>query len=224
MLCTLGRSTTKQNSHYLPGCTWKGADSTRQWVWRWNALTDKSFVTGSVRTESRISHCKRRHTSVIPWQRNSPCCYFFYTERPPKKTHSHKKDLLYKHALMKSCHPLITLGTSLLPGLAPLFCSVFHETSYPSEIISNHIVMSVWCDWPAPTVFIYPCLLCLYCGWVGYVVKSFSYLSVLCGFIVNIYEFVVLWGPRQHRVFYLENLPYSLCCSAAQLPVWLTLT
>lgn len=42
MLCTLGRSTTKQNSHYLPGCTWKGADSTRQRVRRKNAPPDKN--------------------------------------------------------------------------------------------------------------------------------------------------------------------------------------
>lgn len=42
MLCTLGRSAAKQNSHYLPGCTWKGADSTRQQIQMKNALGDES--------------------------------------------------------------------------------------------------------------------------------------------------------------------------------------
>lgn len=28
--CYVFEAATKQNSHYLPGCTWKGGDSTRQ--------------------------------------------------------------------------------------------------------------------------------------------------------------------------------------------------
>lgn len=52
MLCTLGRSTTKQNSHYLVGCTWKGTDSMWRCVLRNKVLTDKIEVTRPETTES----------------------------------------------------------------------------------------------------------------------------------------------------------------------------
>ena len=82
-------------------------------------------------------------------------------------------------------YPLIPLGTSVLPGV----CDAGH---IPQRAFQQQSIMPAWCCWLAQTVFISSFLLhfCRFCcGWVGHLVRSFSYLSVLIGFLVNISDF-----------------------------------
>ena len=95
-----------------------------------------------------------------------------------------------------------------------LFCSVLHTTSYPTRNISaaeRNASLEVASSLRSRLFRNF-----FYCGWMGCVVRSFSYLSLFWGVCSQ----KIL---SRHQVFYSENWLDELCRSTVWLPVRLNL-